>query len=196
MNRTPSSHQRPADRTVSPPPSYPVPPGTAPLVRPLSASLRRQSRPDDRLSPCLYPARQLHAPWFLRLPSESLPGFVCVAKLLSVRLGNALTSLVVRFASLTDLLTGPRSRNAEKIEGYTCPGRPRASLCPPPPRLSDLLFVRHGSALTSLVFRFGSLIGLLTELRIQNAEKIEGCTCFLDVLVPPHALLPLTASHL
>ena len=62
--------------------------------------------------------------------------------------------------------------------------------------LPDLLLVRPDNALTSLMVRFASLIGLLTELRIQNAEKIEGCTCFLDVFVPLYALLPLTASHL
>ena len=60
----------------------------------------------------------------------------------------------------------------------------------------ELLLVCGDNALTTLVVRFASLIALLIELRIQNAENIEGCTCFLDVLVPPYALLPLTASHL
>ena len=70
---------------------------------------------------------------------------------------------------------------SEPLPGFAC--------------VANLLLVCPDNALTSPVVRFASLTGLLIELRIRNAEQMKGCTCHLDVLVPPHALLPLTASH-
>ena len=124
----------------------------------------------------------------------TLPGICVLLQRMGVPLSHDFTDLLPTYALVWCRCTGTGFFLCRRRDKKLPTEKTGASLCPPPPRLSDLLFVRHGSALTSLVFRFGSLIGLLTELRIQNAEKIEGCTCFLDVLVPPHALLPLTAS--